>query len=79
MTVIVEGGTISEDERKSYEAYVKDKYKYKCNDITLVKIKISGNMANIEIETKSRYHESIYRKQPHGVDYTHTVSGLLDD
>ena len=63
MTVIVEGGEISDAERKEYEKYVREKYKDQ--DIELLKIKIDG--------------EEVKDRVPHGVDYTHTVSGLLDD
>ena len=99
MTIIVEGGEISEDERKSYEAFVKDKYKGK--EITLLKVKIDGEFVDLETHMKSEGFQRVRRitgylvgtldrfndgkkaevrdRVPHGVDYTHTVSGLLDD
>ena len=98
MTVIIEGGKISDEERESYEAYVKDKYKGKT--ITLLKIKLDGEFAELETHTKSESFQRVRRitgylneinrfcdakqaevkdRKPHGVDYTHTVSGLLDD
>lgn len=99
MTIIVEGGEISEEERKSYEAFVKDKYKNK--EIELLKIKVDGEFVDLETHTKSEGFQRIRRitgylvgtldrfndgkkaevkdRKPHSVDYTHTVSGLLDD
>ena len=99
MTVIVEGGTLPEEEVKAYQEYVKDKYKDE--EITLLKIKIDGENVNLETHMKSKGFERIRRitgylvgtldrfndgklaevkdRVPHGVDYTHTVSGLLDD
>lgn len=98
MTVIIEGGEISEEERKSYEAFVKDKYKNK--EITLLKIKVDGEFVDLETHTKSEGFQRVRRitgylneinrfcnakqaevkdRKPHSVDYTHTVSGLLDD
>jgi hypothetical protein len=99
MTVIVEGGEISDEERKSYEAYVKDKYKGKT--IELLKIKVDGEFVDLETHTKSEGFQRVRRitgylvgtldrfnngkkaevkdRVPHGVDYEHTVSGLLDD
>jgi len=101
MEVIIEGGVLSEEERKSYEAFVKDKYKNK--EITLLKIKIDGEFVNLETHTRSEGFQRIRRitgylvgtldrfndgkraevkdRVPHNnpIDYTHTVSGLLDD
>ena len=98
MTVIVEGGTLPEEEVKAYQEYVKDKYKDE--EITLLKIKIDGENVNLETHMKSKGFERVRRvtgylnvverfnkakqsevkdRVPHGVDYTHTVSGLLDD
>lgn len=101
MTVIVEGGQISEAERKEYEKYVREKYKGQ--DIELLKIKIDGENVDLETHMKSKGFERVRRitgylvgtldrfndgkkaevkdRVPHGydVDYTHTVSGLLDD
>lgn len=99
MTVIVENGPIPDEERKSYEAFVKDKYKDQ--DIELLKIKIDGENVDLETHMKSKGFERVRRitgylvgtldrfndgklaevkdRVPHGVDYTHTVSGLLDD
>lgn len=101
MTVIVEGGVISEEERKAYEQYVKDKYP---NDIIeTLKIKVDGDSVDLETHKTSQGFQRIRRitgylvgtldrfndgkkaevkdRVPHnyGVDYTHTVSGLLDD
>lgn len=47
MTVIVDGGQISDAERKEYEKYVREKYKDQ--DIELLKIKIDGE--NVDLET----------------------------
>lgn len=99
MTVTVEGGQISEAERKEYEKYVREKYKDQ--DIELLKIKIDGENVDLETHMKSKGFERVRRitgylvgtlerfndgkkaevkdRVPHGVDYTHTVSGLLDD
>lgn len=99
MTVIVEGGEISDAERKEYEKYVREKYKDQ--DIELLKIKIDGENVDLETHMKSKGFERVRRitgylvgtlerfndgkkaevkdRVPHGVDYTHTVSGLLDD
>lgn len=99
MTVIVEGGQISEAERMEYEKYVREKYKDQ--DIELLKIKIDGENVDLETHMKSKGFERVRRitgylvgtldrfndgkkaevkdRVPHGVDYTHTVSGLLDD
>lgn len=99
MTVIVEGGQISEAERKEYKKYVREKYKDQ--DIELLKIKIDGENVDLETHMKSKGFERVRRitgylvgtlerfndgkkaevkdRVPHGVDYTHTVSGLLDD
>lgn len=98
MTVIVEGGTLPEEEVKAYQEYVKDKYKDE--EITLLKIKIDGENVDLETHMKSKGFERVRRvtgylnvverfnnakqsevkdRVPHGVDYTHTVSGLLDD
>lgn len=99
MTVIVEGGQISDAERKEYEKYVREKYKDQ--DIELLKIKIDGENVDLETHMKSKGFERVRRitgylvgtldrfndgkkaevkdRVPHGVDYTHTVSGLLDD
>lgn len=100
MTVIVEGGQISEEERKAYEQYVKDKYP---NDIIeTLKIKVDGDSVDLETHKTSQGFQRIRRitgylvgtldrfndgkkaevqdRVPHNyVDYTHTVSGLLDD
>lgn len=99
MTVIVEGGTLPEEEVKAYQEYVKDKYKDE--EITLLKIKVDGDSVDLETHKKSAGFQRIRRitgylvgtldrfndgklaevkdRVPHGVDYTHTVSGLLDD
>jgi hypothetical protein len=101
MTVIVEGGTLPEEEIKAYQEYVKDKYKDE--EITLLKIKVDGDSVDLETHKKSAGFQRIRRitgylvgtldrfndgklaevkdRVPHnyGVDYTHTVSGLLDD
>lgn len=99
MTVIVEGGTLPEEEVKAYQEYVKDKYKDE--EITLLKIKVDGENVDLETHKKSAGFQRIRRitgylvgtldrfndgklaevkdRVPHGVDYTHTVSGLLDD
>jgi len=99
MTVIVEGGEISDAERKEYKKYVREKYKDQ--DIELLKIKIDGENVDLETHMKSKGFERVRRitgylvgtlerfndgkkaevkdRVPHGVDYTHTVSGLLDD
>lgn len=99
MTVIVEGGEISDAERKEYEKYVREKYNDQ--DIELLKIKIDGENVDLETHMKSKGFERVRRitgylvgtlerfndgkkaevkdRVPHGVDYTHTVSGLLDD
>lgn len=99
MTVIVEGGQISDAERKEYEKYVREKYKDQ--EIELLKIKIDGENVDLETHMKSKGFQRIRRitgylvgtldrfndgklaevkdRVPHGVDYTHTVSGLLDD
>lgn len=99
MTVIVEGGEISDAERKEYEKYVREKNKDQ--DIELLKIKIDGENVDLETHMKSKGFERVRRitgylvgtldrfndgklaevkdRVSHGVDYTHTVSGLLDD
>jgi hypothetical protein len=100
MTVIVEGGQISDAERKEYEKYVREKYKDQ--DIELLKIKVDGEFVDLETHTKSEGFQRVRRitgylvgtldrfndgklaevkdRVPHGYeDYTHTVSGLLDD
>ena len=99
MTVIVEGGTLPEEEVKAYQEYVKDKYKDE--KITLLKIKVDGDSVDLETHKKTAGFQRIRRitgylvgtldrfndgklaevkdRVPHGVDYTHTVSGLLDD
>ena len=101
MTVIVEGGTLPEEEIKAYQDYVKDKYKDE--EITLLKIKVDGENVDLETHKKSAGFQRIRRitgylvgtldrfndgklaevkdRVPHNnsVDYTHTVSGLLDD
>lgn len=99
MTVIVEGGTLPEEEVKAYQEYVKDKYKDE--EITLLKIKVDGDSVDLETHKKSAGFQRIRRitgylvgtldrfndgklaevqdRVSHGVDYTHTVSGLLDD
>lgn len=100
MAVIVEGGEISEEERKAYEQYVKDKYP---NDIIeTLKIKVDVDSVDLETHKTSQGFQRVRRvtgylnvverfnnakqsevkdRVPHnyGVDYTHTVSGLLDD
>ena len=98
MTVIVEGGTLPEEEVKAYQEYVKDKYKDE--EITLLKIKVDGENVDLETHKTSQGFQRVRRvtgylnvverfnnakqsevkdRVPHGVDYTHTVSGLLDD
>jgi hypothetical protein len=101
MTVIVKGGTLSEEEIKAYQDFVKDKYKGE--EITLLKIKVDGDHVDLETHKKTAGFQRIRRitgylvgtldrfndgklaevkdRVPHnyGVDYTHTVSGLLDD
>ena len=99
MTVIVEGGTLPEEEVKAYQDFVKDKYKGE--EITLLKIKVDGENVDLETHKKTAGFQRIRRitgylvgtldrfndgklaevkdRVPHGVDYTHTVSGLLDD
>ena len=100
MTVIVEGGTLPEEEVKAYQDYVKDKYKDE--EITLLRIKVDGDSVDLETHKKSAGFQRIRRitgylvgtldrfndgklaevkdRVPHGYeDYTHTVSGLLDD
>jgi hypothetical protein len=100
MTVIVEGGTLPEEEIKAYQEYVKDKYKDE--EITLLKIKVDGDSVDLETHKKTAGFQRIRRitgylvgtldrfndgklaevkdRVPHGYeDYTHTVSGLLDD
>ena len=99
MTVIVEGGTLSEEEVKAYQDFVRNKYKDE--EITLLKIKVDGENVDLETHKKSAGFQRIRRitgylvgtldrfndgklaevkdRVPHGVDYTHTVSGLLDD
>ena len=98
MTVIVEGGTLPEEEVKAYQEYVKDKYKGE--EITLLKIKVDGENVDLETHKTSQGFQRVRRvtgylnvverfnnakqsevkdRVPHGVDYTHTVSGLLDD
>ena len=68
MTVIVEGGEISDAERKEYEKYVRER-------------RITGYL----VGTLDRFNDGklaeVKDRVPHnyGVDYTHTVSGLLDD
>jgi glucose dehydrogenase len=99
MTVIVEGGTLPEEEVKAYQEYVKDKYKDE--EITLLKIKVDGDSVDLETHKTSQGFQRVRRvtgylnvverfnnakqsevkdRVPHGYeDYTHTVSGLLDD
>lgn len=47
MTVIVEGGTLPEEEVKAYQDFVRNKYKDE--EITLLKIKVDGE--NVDLET----------------------------
>lgn len=98
MTVIVENGTLSEEEVKAYQDFVRNKYKDE--EITLLKIKVDGDSVDLETHKTSQGFQRVRRvtgylniverfnnakqsevqdRVPHGVDYTHTVSGLLDD
>ena len=103
MMILVEGGTLPEEEVKAYEDFVRNKYKDE--EITLLKIKVDGDSVDLETHKRTAGFQRIRRitgylvgtldrfndgklaevkdRVPHNssnaVDYTHTVSGLLDD
>lgn len=75
MTVIVKG-ELSDSERKMYEEYVKTHYD---GDITLLTITVDDFSVDLETQVKTRHLTTMPRLRVSAVDYTHTVSGLLDD
>ena len=75
MTVIVKGD-LSEVERKRYEDYVKSHYD---GDITLLKITVDDFSVDLETHVITRRMATIPRLRASAVDYTHTVSGLIDE
>ena len=79
MTVIVEGGKLTAEEIRSYQDYISNMYV--SQKIVLLKIILSGENVDFEIHLESVEKIRIKRRiEPQtSVDYTHTVSGLLDD
>ena len=59
MTVIVKGDTLSEEEIKAYQEYVKDKYKGE--EITLLKIKVDEDHVDLETHKKTAGFQRIRR------------------
>lgn len=75
MTVIVKG-ELSDNERKMYEEYVKTHYD---GDITLLTITVDDFSVDLETQVKTRHLTTMPRLRVSAVDYTHTVSGLIDE
>lgn len=75
MTVMVKG-SLSEDERKIYEEYAKNHYD---GEIALLAITVGENSVDLETQVKTRHSISMPRMRVSAVDYTHTVSGLIDE
>ena len=75
MTVIVKG-ELSDNEREMYEEYVKTHYD---GDITLLTITVDDFSVDLETQVKTRHLTTMPRLRVSAVDYTHTVSGLIDD
>ena len=79
MTVIVEGGKLTAEEIRSYQDYISNMYV--SQKIVLLKIILSGENVDFEIHLESVEKIRIKRRiEPQNVvDYTHTVSGLIDE